>query len=63
MYIGKEGVVTECINNIDATGVVKVSGSVWTARTEDDKTIIPEGAHIEVIRIEGVKLIVKFKEA
>ncbi len=63
MYIGKEGVVTECINNVEATGVVKVSGSVWTARTEDDKTIIPEGAHIEVIRIEGVKLIVKIKEA
>lgn len=62
MYIGKEGIVTESINNVNATGVVKVNGSVWTARTEDDKTIIPEGAHIEVIKIEGVKLIVKIKE-
>lgn len=62
MYIGKEGVVSEEINNLEATGLVKVKGSVWTARTEDDKTVIPVGAHIEVLRIEGVKLIVKFKE-
>lgn len=62
MYIGKEGVVSEEINNLEAKGLVKVKGTVWTARTEDDKIIIPVGTHIEVLRIEGVKLIVKFKE-
>lgn len=62
MYIGKEGVVSEEINNLEATGIVKVKGSVWTARSEDDKTIIPAGTHVEVLRIEGVKLIVRIKE-
>lgn len=59
MYIGKEAIVTEDINNIDATGLVKVGGTVWTARTEVDNYTIPEGSHVTVIKIEGVKLIVR----
>ncbi len=58
MYVGKECVVTETIDNIRGTGAVKVAGKVWTARTEED-TIVPEGTKAEAIRIEGVKLIVK----
>ena len=59
MYIGKEAVVTEDINNLEAKGLVKVGGSVWTARTEVDNYTIPAGAHVTVIKIEGVKLIVR----
>lgn len=58
MYINQEGIVTEEINNIEATGLVKVKGSVWTARTEDDGFTVPVGTHVNVVKIEGVKLIV-----
>ena len=57
MYIGKEAVVTEDINNLEAKGLVKVGGSIWTARTEVDNYTIPAGSHVIVIKIEGVKLI------
>lgn len=59
MYIGKEAIVTEDINNLEAKGLVKVGGAVWTARTEVDNYTIPAGSHVTVIKIEGVKLIVR----
>lgn len=58
--IGQIGIVTEDINNIQATGQVKVDGKTWTARSIDN-SIIPEGSEIIIDRIEGVKLIVKIK--
>ena len=58
MYVGKECMVLEEINNVAGTGAVKVAGKVWTARSADGD-IIPEGSRAEAIRIEGVKLIVK----
>ena len=59
MYIGQEGIVTEEIDNISAKGLVKVKGAVWTARSEADNESIAEDTHVTVIRIEGVKLIVR----
>ncbi len=58
MYVGKECVVTEAIDNVAGTGAVKVAGKVWTARSEDGSSL-PAGAKAEALRIEGVKLIVK----
>ena len=57
MVIGKEGVVTEEINNLSAHGAVSCQGKVWTARSLDEK-ILAEGTKIKVHSIEGVKLIV-----
>ena len=37
---------------------VKVRGAVWSARTAADGTVLPEGTHVQVLRIEGVKAIV-----
>ena len=59
MYIGQEGIVTETVSNIDAKGLVKVKGSVWTARSADERKSIPAGARVKVLKIEGVKLIVE----
>lgn len=59
MVIGAEGIVIEDINNLDSKGLVKVKGSMWTARSTDDKSIIESGEKVTVERIEGVKLIVK----
>ena len=58
MYVGKECLVLETIDNVAGTGAVKVAGKVWTARSADGGIIL-EGARTEAIRIEGVKLIVK----
>lgn len=56
--IGETAVVVEEIDNVNAKGQVKVNGNVWTARSENDE-IIAEGTKVTVLKIEGVKLIVK----
>lgn len=58
MVIGKEALVTEDIDNVEATGAVSVGGKVWTARSADGGRI-KAGAVVSVLRIEGVKLIVE----
>ena len=60
--IGMEGVVTEEISNLAGTGKVSLGGNIWTARTENEGGTIPVDAVVAVLRVEGVKLIVKFKE-
>ena len=59
MLIGKECVVRESIDIVLGAGAVSVDGKVWTARTENDDIKVPEGSRAVVVRIEGVKLIVK----
>lgn len=58
--IGKEAVVTANIEPFK-TGQVKLNGQIWTALSQDN-TAIDIDKRVEVIRIEGVKLIVKNKE-
>ena len=55
--IGQEAVVTQTIDNLHAQGQVSIAGQVWTARSEGE-TLIPEGATVQVLRIEGVKVVV-----
>ena len=52
------GIVREPISTFEGKGVVYVDGKLWTARTENEEQI-PEGAQVDILRIEGVKLIVK----
>ncbi len=59
MLIGKECVVTEEIDNVLGTGAVTVGGKVWTARTEEPDGKAEAGKIMTVVKIEGVKLIVK----
>ena len=56
--IGRAAVVTERIDNLAATGAVKLDGVVWTARSTDDAVAIETGERVTVRAIEGVKLIV-----
>lgn len=58
--IGGEGIVIETVNDLEARGVVKVKGQVWSAKTKDGNEI-EAGKRIEVLAIEGVKLVVKEK--
>lgn len=55
--IGKEGIVKQEINNLEAQGVVKLSGMEWSARSADDSKIAA-GEKVLVQSIDGVKLIV-----
>lgn len=57
--IGRAAVVTERIDNLAATGAVKLDGVVWTARSTDDAVVIEAGERVTVRAIEGVKLIVE----
>ena len=56
--IGRTAVVTERIDNLAATGAVKLDGVVWTARTQNDEVTVEEGTAVIVQEIQGVKLIV-----
>lgn len=60
--MGKTAVVTAEICNLEGRGEVFVNGLIWTARTEEDSEIIPKDAHVEIIAVEGVKLIVRKKK-
>jgi len=53
--IGKIGIVTVDIDTIEATGQIKVNGEIWSAKAD---TNIPKGTKVEVLKIDGVKLIV-----
>lgn len=55
--IGAQGYVTADIDNMAATGTVKLGAMEWTARSADGKPI-PKGTLVQVDRIEGVKAFV-----
>ena len=55
--IGSRGYVTEEIDNLSASGQVKLGGMYWSARSEDGHSI-PVGTLVQVARIEGVKVFV-----
>lgn len=55
---GKTGIVIEDIDNIQGTGQVNVEGQIWSAKTTDNEKI-DEGTQIEILDIQGVKLVVQ----
>lgn len=56
--IGKKAIVLSDINHLEATGQVKVNGDVWSAISEDED-VIKQGTEVEILKIDGVKLLVK----
>lgn len=55
--VGKTAVVTERIDNSISEGRVKLDGTNWAARSEDN-SIIEEGSVVTVKQVDGAKLIV-----
>ena len=55
--IGAQGYVTAPIDNISATGQVKLGGMFWSARSTGGQNI-PKGTLVRVDKIEGVKVFV-----
>ena len=60
--VGKEARVIADIDNFNGVGDVIIAGQEWTARSDDSNELIPTGTLVEILKIEGVKLIVKKKE-
>jgi len=57
--VGKKAIVTATIDNLKAVGQVTVNGMEWSARSTADTVVIPEGAVVYIVAINGVKLIVE----
>lgn len=55
--IGTTGLVTAPVENVNATGQVKLGAMYWTARSTTGEAI-PVGTKVRVDRIEGVKVFV-----
>ena len=55
--VGTQGFVTEAIDNVAASGQVKLGAMPWTARSTSGDPI-PTGTRIRVDRVEGVKVYV-----
>lgn len=60
--IGETCIVTDSIDNIKSEGQVEIKGLPWTARSTDEDITIKKGSRVEVVDIQGVKLIVKKEE-
>lgn len=58
--LGETGII---LKRIDAhnLGQVKVKGQIWTAKSEAGQEI-PRGEEVEIVAVEGVKLIVRSLE-
>ncbi|UYM07100.1 NfeD family protein [Solicola gregarius] len=54
--IGRKGTVLEEVTA--DRGLIKLSGEHWSARALDESTVIPEGAAVDVMEIEGATAIV-----
>ena len=51
--VGQEGITIVQINNLMEEGRIKLQGLSWNARSENNE-VIPVGAKVKVVRIEGV---------
>ncbi len=62
LVIGEMGVVQEKIDNFAGTGLVKVKSQLWSARSDDDSVVFQIGDFVEVVSVEGVKLVCEKSE-
>ena len=58
--VGKKAVVIEEVTGTH--GLVKLAGEVWSARALDEDHVIPAGALVEVMEIEGATAVVYPRE-
>ena len=57
--LGKKAIVSQTIDNIKGQGRIKIDSDTWAARNDDGDELINEGDTVEVVRIDGVKAIVR----
>ena len=59
--IGKQAIVVSEINNVEGIGQVNTGGMEWSARSSYHNVVLPVGAVVTVLGVDGVKLIVEEK--
>lgn len=58
---GKLALVEEDIDNSIPSGVAKINGQLWTARMDDPAATAAKGEWVEIVRVDGSKLICRPK--
>ena len=58
--VGKTGIVVQEVTEHD--GRVRIGGEIWTSRSYDESSVIPVGAKVDVLQIEGVTALVYPRE-
>jgi len=57
--MGKTAIVTEPIDPINETGIVRVDAEEWRAIPANGHQIIPERSLVKVLSVEGTRLVVE----
>ena len=57
--IGRQAIVVSEIDNLRGIGQVTVGGQEWSARSENEKQTMDVGTVVEIVAVNGVKLIVR----
>ena len=57
--VSKNALVIQDINNLNSVGQIKVDGEIWSAQSSEDDINIPIDSEVKIVKIEGVKAIVK----
>ena len=57
--VGRQAIVISEIDNLQGIGQVTVGGMEWTARSADSGMQLAVGSVVDIVAINGVKLIVK----
>ena len=60
--IGRQAIVVSEINNVEGIGQVNTGGMEWSARSSYHNIVLPVGAVVTVLGVDGVKLIVEEKK-
>jgi membrane protein implicated in regulation of membrane protease activity len=57
--VGRRAVVTKAITSDETPGQIRMGGDYWSAKAYfDDAPAIPEGARVEIMKVEGVTAVV-----
>ena len=51
--IGRHAIVTQEINNYKDTGAIRINGSTWLAKSDDNDIIYESGLVVTVIHVDG----------
>ena len=57
--VGERCTVIETVDNYAGSGIVRVKGTEWSARSVNEDDIFEIGKKLTIVAIEGVKLICK----
>ncbi len=57
--VGSKCIVTEKVDNYAGCGQARINGQIWSARGISDDDVFEVGEVLDIVAIEGVKLICK----